>query len=58
MEDKYKALITCFGIGSIAFLEACAIFNGINGTGLSTVVGAVAAIVGAVVGVKIGSKKP
>jgi len=55
LEDKFKALIACFGIGSITVIE---VFNiavlGIDGVVASAIVASIAGIVGVAIGAKIG----
>lgn len=56
MDDKFKALVACFGIGSVTAIEVAMITQGINGVVATTIVGAITAIVGATIGAKLGSK--
>ncbi len=55
MEDKYKALIACFGIGSITAIEIVnIIFIGMDGAIASAIVASIAGIVGVAIGAKLG----
>lgn len=55
MEDKFKALIACFGIGSVTVIEVVNLtVTGMNGTVASAIVAAIAGIVGVAIGAKIG----
>lgn len=54
MEDK--TILAVIGVISIVILEMFAIYEGINGTALATVVGTIAGIVGLAFGVKLGQK--
>lgn len=54
LEDKYKALIACFGIGSITAIELFNIaFLGMDGVVASAIVASIAGIVGIALG-KLG----
>ena len=57
MEDKYKALIACFGMGCATAIELFNLaFIGVNGTVASAFIGAIAGIVGIALGKLTGSK--
>lgn len=54
MEDKYKALIACFGMGCATVIELFNLaFVGVDGTIASAVVASIAGIVGVALG-KLG----
>jgi len=57
LQDKYKALIACFGIGSIAAIEIVNLtVTGMNGTVAAAIVASIAGIVGVAIG-KLGTSK-
>lgn len=56
MEDKFKALIACFGIGSVTVIEVTnLIITGLDGTVAAAIVASITGIVGVAIG-KLGSK--
>lgn len=56
MEDKYKALIACFGIGSVTVIEVVNLaVTGLDGTVAAAIVASITGIVGVAIG-KLGSK--
>jgi len=56
LEDKYKALIACFGIGSVTVIEVTNLMvTGLDGTIAAAIVASIAGIVGVAIG-KLGSK--
>ncbi|NVM22652.1 MAG: hypothetical protein HWN68_12845 [Desulfobacterales bacterium] len=46
MNDKYKAVIVIVGIIGFVIIEVMAMYNNINGTVLSAIVGAITLIIG------------
>ena len=57
MEDKYKALIACFGMGCVTSIELVnLVFVGIDGTIAGAFIAAIAGIIGVVLG-KLGTEK-
>jgi len=57
MQDKYKALIACFGMGCATTIEVVnLIYVGLDGTIASAFIGAIAGIVGVALG-KLGKSE-
>ena len=54
MEDKYKALIACFGIGCITVIEVTNLMvTGLDGTVAAAIVASIAGVIGVAIG-KLG----
>lgn len=57
MEDKYKALIACFGMGCATVIEVVnLVYVGIDGAIATAFIGAIAGIVGVAIG-KLGKSE-
>jgi hypothetical protein len=56
MEDRYKALMGCFGIGCLTVIECYALHKGIDSAMLAAVVGTIGTLVGLAFGVYLGKK--
>ena len=57
MEDKYKALIACFGMGCATLIEVVnLVVVGLDGTIASAFVGAICTIVGLALGKSLKSE--